>query len=63
MAFKCNEAVDEDTVLKVTKDNTLKKKYEKSLVEGFIENNPKIKWCVSTPCCGNWYVFTDTTNE
>jgi ariadne-1 len=54
MFFKCNEVIDENVVLKVLMDQHLKKRFEKSLVESFIEDNNKIKWCTSTPSCGNW---------
>lgn len=52
MAYKCNEALDETVVRKVTKDPNILARYEKSIVESFIEDNKNLKWCNSTPSCG-----------
>lgn len=53
MAFKCNEAIDESAVNKIITNKDVKAKYEKSIVESFIEDNKNMKWCTSTPSCGN----------
>lgn len=50
---QCNEAIDESVVAKVITNVELKKKYEKNIVESFIEDNKNMKWCTSTPSCGN----------
>jgi ariadne-1 len=53
MQYKCNEAIDESVVAKVIKNPDLKARYDKSIVESFIEDNKNMKWCTSTPSCGN----------
>jgi ariadne-1 len=53
MAYKCNEAIDDAVVRKVISNPDLLGKYEKSIVESYIEDNKNLKWCNSTPSCGN----------
>ncbi|KAL0489974.1 ariadne [Acrasis kona] len=53
MAFKCLEAIDESVVSKIVTDKHMRAMYEKSIVESYIEDNKNIKWCTSTPSCGN----------
>lgn len=55
MAHKCNAICDEDVVRnlvsKIRPD--LAKKFDRFLVESYIEDNKMVKWCPSTPHCGN----------
>lgn len=39
-----NRLVDDPVVLK---------KYHKTLAESYVNDNPLVKWCTSTPHCGN----------
>jgi ariadne-1 len=58
MGFKCNESVDELVIVKLIKNKKLRAKYERNIVESYIEDNKNVKWCSSTPPCGSWYVNT-----
>jgi ariadne-1 len=53
MGFKCNEAVDELFVIKMIKDKKLRAKYERNIVESYIEDNKNVKWCSAIPPCGS----------
>jgi ariadne-1 len=34
-------------------DPVVLKKYYKTLAESYVNDNPMVKWCTSTPHCGN----------
>jgi len=52
MGFKCEQAVDEGLVNKfVSKEAS--KKYLQKVMDSFVDDNPHVKWCPSTPSCGN----------
>ncbi|GAQ81569.1 hypothetical protein KFL_000840120 [Klebsormidium nitens] len=55
MAHKCNAICDEEKVLKLVAeaDPLAVDRYERSLLESYIEDNSKVKWCPSVPHCGN----------
>lgn len=55
MAHKCNAICDESVVRNlVSKTNPdLAEKFDRFLLESYIEDNKRVKWCPSTPHCGN----------
>lgn len=55
MAYKCNVICDEDKIRIYVngKDPELGKKFDQYLLESYIEDNKKVKWCPSVPHCGN----------
>ncbi|XP_073226383.1 probable E3 ubiquitin-protein ligase ARI2 isoform X3 [Cicer arietinum] len=55
MAHKCNSICDEAVVrtLLSRKYPDMAEKYERFLLESYIEDNKRVKWCPSTPHCGN----------
>uniref|UniRef100_A0A1J3CD46 RBR-type E3 ubiquitin transferase n=1 Tax=Noccaea caerulescens TaxID=107243 RepID=A0A1J3CD46_NOCCA len=55
MAHKCNAICDEDVVRNLVSKSRpdLAKKFDRFLVESYIEDNKMVKWCPSTPHCGN----------
>ncbi|KAH0940727.1 hypothetical protein HID58_000364 [Brassica napus] len=55
MAHKCNAICDEDVVRSLVskKRPDLAEKFDRFLVESYIEDNKMVKWCPSTPHCGN----------
>ncbi|MCL7039926.1 hypothetical protein MKW94_023118 [Papaver nudicaule] len=55
MAHGCDTICDEAIVRKLVsaKDIDLAERFEKFLLESYIEDNKKVKWCPSVPHCGN----------
>ncbi|TKY45501.1 E3 ubiquitin-protein ligase ARI1 [Spatholobus suberectus] len=55
MQHKCNSICDEAVVrtLLSIKHPDMAEKYERFLLESYIEDNKRVKWCPSTPHCGN----------
>ncbi|CAL0334149.1 unnamed protein product [Lupinus luteus] len=55
MAHKCYSICDEAVVrtLLGRKHPDMAEKYERFLLESYIEDNKRVKWCPSTPHCGN----------
>ncbi|KAK9286988.1 hypothetical protein L1049_015396 [Liquidambar formosana] len=55
MAHRCNAICDEAVVRNlVSKSNPdLAEKFERFLLESYIEDNKMVKWCPSAPHCGN----------
>ncbi|KAL1324107.1 hypothetical protein AAHE18_13G064200 [Arachis hypogaea] len=55
MAHKCYSICDEAVVrtLLSKKHPDMAEKYERFLLESYIEDNKRVKWCPSTPHCGN----------
>mmetsp|Transcript_37117 Transcript_37117/g.94848 ORF Transcript_37117/g.94848 Transcript_37117/m.94848 type:complete len:608 (-) Transcript_37117:139-1962(-) len=54
MAFKCGAVCLESKVKELLFEQPeVVKKYERSLLESFIEDNKKVRWCPSVPHCGN----------
>lgn len=55
MAHKCHSICDEEKVrsLVSTKDPKLRQKFDRFLLESYIEDNKSVKWCPSIPHCGN----------
>ncbi|ONI32775.1 hypothetical protein PRUPE_1G384900 [Prunus persica] len=55
MAHKCNAICDEAIIrnLVSARDPNLAEKFERFLLESYIEDNRKVKWCPSVPHCGN----------
>nr|GLL47360.1 probable E3 ubiquitin-protein ligase ARI2 [Ipomoea trifida] len=55
MAHKCFAICDESVVRKlVSKEHPdLAEKFDRFLLESYIEDNKMVKWCPSTPHCGN----------
>uniref|UniRef100_A0A7N0V0S5 RBR-type E3 ubiquitin transferase n=2 Tax=Kalanchoe fedtschenkoi TaxID=63787 RepID=A0A7N0V0S5_KALFE len=54
MACKCNAICDEEKIRDLVSFNYgIAKKFENSLLESYIEDNDKVKWCPSIPHCGN----------
>lgn len=55
MASKCKAICDESTVriLVSGRDLDLAERFDRFLIESYIDDNNKVKWCPSTPHCGN----------
>lgn len=55
MAHNCKAICDEDAVRRLVslKDPEAAGKFERFLLESYIEDNSKVKWCPSVPHCGN----------
>src|SRR5450759_1085679 len=55
MEFKCGAIFDEDQVRRLvgSKDPESVDRYERFLLESYIEDNSKVQWCPSIPHCGN----------
>lgn len=55
MAHKCNAICDEAVVRNLVskKHPDLAEKFDRFLLESYIEDNKMVKWCPSTPHCGN----------
>ncbi|GKD07529.1 probable E3 ubiquitin-protein ligase ARI2 [Tanacetum coccineum] len=55
MAYKCDVICDEDKIREYVseKDPELANKFDRFLLESYIEDNKRVKWCPSLPHCGN----------
>jgi len=55
MAQKCKAICDEGKIrdLVTTKDSDLVEKFDRFILESYIEDNKRVKWCPSVPHCGN----------
>ncbi|KAG6605104.1 putative E3 ubiquitin-protein ligase ARI1, partial [Cucurbita argyrosperma subsp. sororia] len=55
MAHKCNAICDEAVVRNLVSKRhpDLANKFDRFLLESYIEDNKRVKWCPSTPHCGN----------
>ncbi|KAI3933249.1 hypothetical protein MKW92_022101 [Papaver armeniacum] len=55
MAYKCTAICDEAIVrnLVSARDPDLAERFERFLLESYIEDNQRVKWCPSVPHCGN----------
>ncbi|XP_059635796.1 probable E3 ubiquitin-protein ligase ARI1 [Cornus florida] len=55
MAYKCKAICDEGKIrnLVSARDLELANKFERILIESYIEDNNRVKWCPSVPHCGN----------
>ncbi|KAK6159430.1 hypothetical protein DH2020_006744 [Rehmannia glutinosa] len=55
MAHKCNAICDEDIIRKLVsvRHPDLAEKFDRFLLESYIEDNKMVKWCPSIPHCGN----------
>ncbi|XP_054786647.1 probable E3 ubiquitin-protein ligase ARI2 isoform X2 [Prosopis cineraria] len=55
MAHRCNAICDEAVVrtLVSKKDPDVAEKFDRFLLESYIEDNKRVKWCPSIPHCGN----------
>ncbi|CAH9100336.1 unnamed protein product [Cuscuta epithymum] len=55
MAYKCNAICDEGKIRDLVgeRDPDLAGKFERFLLESYIEDNKMVKWCPSIPHCGN----------
>lgn len=55
MAHECNAICDEEIIrnLVSARDPNMAVKFDRFLLESYIEDNRKIKWCPSVPHCGN----------
>ncbi|KAB2043120.1 hypothetical protein ES319_D02G268000v1 [Gossypium barbadense] len=55
MAHKCNAVCDESVVRNLVSKRhpDLAEKFDRFLLESYIEDNRMVKWCPSTPHCGN----------
>ncbi|CAL9248362.1 unnamed protein product [Arabidopsis halleri] len=52
MAHKCKAICDEDVVRKLVSPE-LAEKYDRFLIESYVEDNKMVKWCPSIPHCGS----------
>ncbi|XP_010514481.1 PREDICTED: probable E3 ubiquitin-protein ligase ARI3 [Camelina sativa] len=62
MAHKCNAICDEDVVRRLVSPE-LAEKFDRFLLESYVEDNMKVKWCPSTPHCGNAIKMEDDGSE
>lgn len=55
MAHKCYVVCDEDKIRNYVseKDPDLAEQFDRYLLESYIEDNKRVKWCPSVPHCGN----------
>lgn len=55
MAHKCNAICDDGRIrnLVSVRDSAVAKKFDRYLLESYIEDNKRVKWCPSVPHCGN----------
>ncbi|KAK6115416.1 hypothetical protein DH2020_007685 [Rehmannia glutinosa] len=55
MAHKCYSICNEENIrnLVSARDPQLAEKFDRFLLESYIEDNKKVKWCPSVPHCGN----------
>ncbi|GAA0141207.1 ubiquitin-protein ligase [Lithospermum erythrorhizon] len=55
MAHKCNSICDEAVVRKLVSKShlDLAEKFDRFLLESYVEDNKMVKWCQSVPHCGN----------
>jgi ariadne-1 len=54
MAPGCGVLCDEDQVKKLLADTPeILEKYETALIDGYVDDNRKVRWCPSVPHCGN----------
>ncbi|XP_022768863.1 probable E3 ubiquitin-protein ligase ARI2 isoform X4 [Durio zibethinus] len=55
MALKCNAVCDEEKIRQLvsTRDPNISEKFDRYLLESYIEDNRRVKWCPSVPHCGN----------
>lgn len=55
MAHKCYAICDEDKIRNLVglDDPDLAEKFDRFLLESYIEDNKRVKWCPSVPHCGN----------
>ncbi|KAL5731599.1 RBR-type E3 ubiquitin transferase [Ranunculus cassubicifolius] len=55
MAYKCNAVCDEAIVRDLVneRDKNLAERFERFLLESYIDDNKLVKWCPSVPHCGN----------
>ncbi|KAJ7945984.1 RBR-type E3 ubiquitin transferase [Quillaja saponaria] len=55
MAHKCNAICDEAIVRKLVskKKPNMAEKFDRFLLESYIDDNKRVQWCPSTPHCGN----------
>ncbi|CAA0383916.1 unnamed protein product [Arabidopsis thaliana] len=52
MAHECNAICDEDVVRKLVSPE-LADRYDRFLIESYVEDNNMVKWCPSKPHCGS----------
>eukprot|EP00245_Coleochaete_scutata_P002211 TRINITY_DN1290_c0_g1_i1.p1 TRINITY_DN1290_c0_g1~~TRINITY_DN1290_c0_g1_i1.p1 ORF type:complete len:712 (-),score=157.04 TRINITY_DN1290_c0_g1_i1:783-2918(-) len=55
MEYKCNAICDEDKVRGLISkvEGDVAERFETSLLESYIEDNARVKWCPSAPHCGS----------
>ncbi|KAE8008459.1 hypothetical protein FH972_004970 [Carpinus fangiana] len=55
MAHKCNAICDEAVIRNLVNKRhpDMAEKFDRFLLESYIEDNKRVKWCPSTPHCGN----------
>nr|GEW72627.1 probable E3 ubiquitin-protein ligase ARI2 [Tanacetum cinerariifolium] len=55
MTYKCDVICEEDKIREYVseKDPELANKFDRFLLESYIEDNKRVKWCPSLPHCGN----------
>lgn len=66
MAPKCSLLCDENQIRSLISDHigvigdvpSMLEKYEQSLLEGFVQDNKRVRWCPSIPHCGRAVIVT-----
>lgn len=61
-APKCGRVLDEMIVLELAGEESLRKKFNDTLVASFVENNPLVRWCPG-PGCGLAILLRDIQSE
>lgn len=61
-AANCAVVVDENTVLRIIKDVSVRAKYRYLITNSFVQANRTLKWCPS-PGCGNAVMATDMEEQ
>eukprot|EP00899_Mesostigma_viride_P019115 jgi/Mesvir1/27204/Mv07050-RA.1 len=55
MAFRCGAVCDEDKVRRLVAptDSDALRRFDRALLESYVEDNAQVKWCPSAPHCGH----------
>jgi ariadne-1 len=61
MMEKCSVLVSPDVMARLALAPAEADRYERSLLDSFVEDNPRVTWCPSQPCCGRALRVSDTS--
>ncbi len=60
---KCEHVISDTVILKYISDKSTKEKFEQNILNSFVEDNKQMRWCPSTPFCGNCILRTNATDS